>query len=231
MLANAPGARYARTTAPTAKHGSISLTSMRVRAPIAGTRTVSQASATDRSQRLCLALAFWNGRDPFLKERIFGLSGPEGNHGEDAKEYWWYNDATPTASWLRWRYYYPQAEFPYALLRQENARRSKDEPEFELVDTGIFEAYRYWQITADYAKAAPDDVCMRIELRNAGPDPAELHVLPTLWFRNRWSWDAGIKRPVIRVTADDGSGAVGVVPVANLIRLVNGSESGEATAR
>src|SRR6202163_2398039 len=96
------------------------------------------AGICDNHQRLCFALAFWNGRDPFLKERIFGLSGPEGNHGEDAKEYWWYSDATPTASWLRWRYHYPQAEFPYALLRQQNAKRRKNEPEFELVDTGIF---------------------------------------------------------------------------------------------
>ena len=149
------------------------------------------AGLSDRSQRLCFALTFWNGRDPFLKERIFGLSGPEGNHGEDAKEYWWYSDATPTGSWLRWRYHYPQAEFPYALLRQENARRNKEEPEFELVDTGVFEKDRYWQITADYAKASPDDICIRISVRNAGPDPAEIHVLPTLWFRNRWSWEAG----------------------------------------
>jgi hypothetical protein len=181
------------------------------------------AGFCDRAQHLCFALAFWNGRDPFLKERIFGLTGPEGNHGEDAKEYWWYSDATPTASWLRWRYHYPQAEFPYALLRQENAKRSKNEPEFELLDTGIFEADRYWQITADYAKAAPDDVCMRIELRNAGPDPAELHVLPTLWFRNRWSWEAGIKRPLIRVTTDDGR--VGVAAEEELLgkwRLVAG---------
>ena len=163
------------------------------------------AGLCDRAQRLCFGLAFWNGRDPFLKERIFGLSGPEGNHGEDAKEYWWYIDATPTSSWLRWRYHYPHAEFPYALLRQENARRSKDEPEFELVDTGVFEGNRYWQITADYAKASPDDVCMRISVRNAGPDPAELHVLPTLWFRNRWSWEAGVARPIIRATAETGN--------------------------
>jgi hypothetical protein len=169
------------------------------------------AGLSDRSQRLCFALAFWNGRDPFLKERIFGLSGPEGNHGEDAKEYWWYADATPTASWLRWRYHYPQAEFPYARLRQENAKRGKNEPEFELVDTGIFEGNRYWQITADYAKATPDNVCMRLSVRNAGPDSAELHVLPTLWFRNRWSWETGIKRPVVRAASDDGSGAVGVI--------------------
>ena len=161
------------------------------------------AGLCDREQRLCFALSFWNGRDPILKERIFGLSGPEGNHGEDAKEYWWSLDATPTASWLRWRYHYPQAEFPYARLRQENARRTRDEPEFELVDTNAFDGDRYWQITADYAKAAPDDVLIRIAARNAGPEPAELHILPTLWFRNRWSWDDGVPRPVIRAVSDE----------------------------
>ncbi len=116
----------------------------------------------DREQRLCFALSFWNGRDPILKERIFGLSGPEGNHGKDAKEYWWSLDATPTYSWLRWRYHYPQAEFPYARLRQENANRTCEQPEFELLDTGVFDDNRYWQITADYAKAGPDDVLIRI---------------------------------------------------------------------
>ena len=175
------------------------------------------AGLCDRSQRLCFALAFWNGRDPFLKERIFGLSGPEGNHGEDVKEYWWYSEATPTGSWLRWRYHYPQAEFPYAMLRQENAKRNKDEPEFELIDTGIFEDNRYWQITADYAKASPDDICMRISVRNAGPDSAELHFLPTLWFRNRWSWETGIARPVVRAAASDGSDVVGAVAEEELL--------------
>jgi hypothetical protein len=121
------------------------------------------AGLCDREQNLCFALSFWNGRDPILKERIFGLSGPEGNHGEDAKEYWWCLDATPTASWLRWRYHYPQAEFPYARLREENARRTGDDPEFELLDTGIFEGDRYWQITADYANAAPGDVLTRVQ--------------------------------------------------------------------
>jgi hypothetical protein len=161
------------------------------------------AGLCDREQRLCFALSFWNARDPILKERIFGLSGPEGNHGEDAKEYWWYLDATPTASWLRWRYHYPQAEFPYARLRQENARRSRDEPEFELLDTGAFDGDRYWQVTADYAKAAPDDVCIRIVARNAGPERAELHLLPTLWFRNRWSWEDGVPKPVIRDASNE----------------------------
>jgi hypothetical protein len=110
------------------------------------------AGICDLEQRMCFALSFWNGRDPFLKERIFGLSGPEGNHGEDAKEYWWYVDATPTASWLQWRYHYPQAEFPYARLREENARRDRTQREFDLEHTGTFDANRYWQIEVDYAK-------------------------------------------------------------------------------
>ena len=159
------------------------------------------AGICDLDQRLCFALAFWNGRDPFLKERLFGLSGNEGNHGEDAKEYWWYVDATPSSAWLRWRYHYPQAEFPYARLRAENAKRSKLEGEFELADTGVFTDDRYWQIDACYAKAAPDDVCLRIRVRNAGPDEAELHVLPTLWFRNRWSWFEDCPRPKLRADA------------------------------
>jgi len=170
------------------------------------------AGVCDLAQRLCLALAFWNGRDPFLKERIFGLSNREGNHGEDAKEYWWYADATPTASWLRWRYHYPQAEFPYARLRQENAKRGKGDREFELVDTGVFDGDRYWQIGADYAKASPHDLCLRIRVRNAGPEAAELHVLPTLWFRNTWSWEAGSARPAIRAaTPRDAAGAASAI--------------------
>ena len=171
------------------------------------------AGICDLEQRMCLALAFWNGRDPILKERIFGLTGNEGNHGEDAKEYWWYVDATPTSSWLHWRYHYPQAEFPYARLRQENARRGKRDREFELVDTGVFAEDRYWQIEAQYAKAAPDDVCLRLRIRNAGPDAAELHVLPTLWFRNRWSWDPGSPRPQLRAdpTPDAELGSVSAI--------------------
>ncbi len=170
------------------------------------------AGICDINQRLCLALAFWNGRDPFLKERIFGLSNSEGNHGEDAKEYWWYLDATPTASWLRWRYHYPQAAFPYDRLREENAARTREEGEFELLDTGIFNDERYWQITADYAKAAPRDLCLRLRIRNAGPETDELHVLPTLWFRNRWSWEEGRPRPVIRATPQtDATGVAGAL--------------------
>ena len=155
------------------------------------------AGICDDRQVLCFALALWNGRDPFLKERIFGLSGPEGNHGEDAKEYWWYLDSTPTHSWMRWRYMYPQAEFPYERLRAESRARGRGDPEFELLDTGIFDDGRYWEITADYAKASPEDVLIRISARNAGPETATLDVLPTLWFRNTWSWDPSASRPAL----------------------------------
>jgi Glycosyl hydrolase family 63 C-terminal domain len=152
----------------------------------------------DDRQLLCLAFAFWNGRDPFLKERIFGLTGGQGNHGEDAKEYWWYLDSTPSHSWMRWRYVYPQDEFPYEELVDENAHRDRRQPEFELLDTGVFDDDRYWDVTVDYAKASPDDLCIRVLVRNAGPRQETLHLLPTLWFRNRWSWDPAVERPQIR---------------------------------
>ena len=149
------------------------------------------AGICDRNQKLCFALAVWNGHDPFIKERMFGLTNGEGNHGEDVKEYYWYADATPTASWLSWLYHYPQAAFPYARLREENAKRSRKEREFELCDTGIFDDGRYWKIGVDYAKESPFDLCIRIRIRNVGPEAAKLVVLPTLWYRNRWSWDIG----------------------------------------
>jgi hypothetical protein len=151
----------------------------------------------DDEQVLCFAFAFWNGRDPVLKERIFGLTGPQGNHGEDAKEYWWYLDSTPTHSWMKWRYLYPQAAFPYRELVAENGRRGKLDPEFELLDTGVFDDDRYFDISAEYAKAAPDDICIRLTVRNAGPEAALLHVLPTIWFRNTWSWGDTQDRPSI----------------------------------
>jgi hypothetical protein len=156
----------------------------------------------DHRQWLNLAFAFWNGRDPILKERIFGLTGPEGNHGEDAKEYWWYLDSTPTHSWMRWRYHYPQAAFPYGELVAVNGDRTRDEPEYELLDTGLFDDDRYWQITLDYAKATPDDLCVRLLAHNAGPDEATLHVLPTLWFRNTWAWGTDDRIPLLAV--EDG---------------------------
>ncbi len=142
----------------------------------------------DRECRLCFALALWNGRDPILKERLFGLSNPQGNHGEDVKECYFYLDATPTHSYAKGLYKYPHAEFPYARLIEENARRGKDEREFELLDTGIFDESRYFDVTAEYAKAAPDDILIRLTIANRGPDAAEIHVLPTLFFRNTWSW-------------------------------------------
>jgi hypothetical protein len=155
------------------------------------------AGICDLEQRLCFAFAFWNGRDPILKERIFGLTGEEGNHGEDAKELWWYLDATPDASWLAWRYIYPQAEFPYAGLVEENGRRDRSDPEFELLDTGVVDTGG-WVIDVAYAKAAPDDICIHLVARNLSASAATLTVLPTLWFRNTWSWSAGASKPELR---------------------------------
>jgi hypothetical protein len=160
------------------------------------------AGFCDVQQRLCLGLALWNGRDPILKERAFGLAGPEGNHGEDVKEYWWYLDAVPSHAWNRWRYHYPQAAFPYQDLVAENARRTRLDPEYELLDTGAFDDSRYWITEVRYAKAAPADVLMTVRVTNAGPDPDTLHVLPTAWFRNTWSWDPGAPRPELALTAD-----------------------------
>ncbi len=149
------------------------------------------AAICDDQQRLLLGLALWNGQDPILKERMFGLTGPEGNHGEDAKEYWWYLDSTPTHSWMRWRYHYPQSAFPYQQLVQENRSRNRDLPEYELADTDVFAEDRYWRVEVTYAKADVDDILMRIEVRNMGPETAHLTVLPSLWFRNTWAWGRG----------------------------------------
>ena len=162
------------------------------------------AGLCDLRQRLCLALALWNERDPILKERIFGLTGEEGNHGEDAKEYWWYLDALPSHAWLRWRMHYAQGAFPYGELVAENRRRGRAEPEYELVDTGIFDGDRYFAVTVDYAKAGPEDLLMRITVRNHGPEAAALRVLPTLWFRNTWSWAPGSARPELGLDPDGG---------------------------
>jgi hypothetical protein len=149
----------------------------------------------DLKQRLCLALALWNGRDPILKERLFGLDNTEGNHGEDVKECYYFLDAAPTYSYLKMLYKYPQAEFPYRALVEENGRRGMDAPEFELLDTGIFDDDRYFDIFIAYAKANPDDLLMRLTICNRGPDEASLHVLPQLWFRNIWSWSGAAERP------------------------------------
>src|SRR4051794_102661 len=156
------------------------------------------AGFSDVEQRLCLALALWNGRDPILKERIFGLTGNEGNHGEDAKEYWWYLDALPSHAWNRWRYHYPQRAFPYGDLVTENGRRGKDDPEYELLDTGAFDEDRYWIVEVDYAKGDPHDLLMTVRVTNAGPETETLHVLPTAWYRNTWTWDADEPQPQLR---------------------------------
>src|SRR5262249_12942903 len=140
--------------------------------------------------------------DPILKERLFGLTGPEGNHGEDVKDYYFYLDSTPTHAYMKGLYKYPQAEFPYARLLDENRRRGKQDPEFELIDTGAFEDDRYFDVLAEYAKATPDDLLIRVTVTNRGPDPAPLHVLPTLWYRNTWSWEEGSERPRLRRSPD-----------------------------
>ena len=143
---------------------------------------------TDRECRLCLAVALWNGRDPILKERLFGLTNLEGNHGEDVKEAYYYIDATPTYSYMKALYRYPQGEFPYRQLVEENRRRTRNDPEFELVDTGVFQEDRFFDVLAEYAKAGPDDILIRFTVANRGPQAARLDLLPTLWFRNTWTW-------------------------------------------
>ena len=158
------------------------------------------AGVCDSAQRFCFAFAFWNGADRELKERPFGLTNAEGNHGEDVKDYWWYLDNTPSHAWMRWRYHYPQAAFPYDDLRRANANRGRELDEYELVDTGIFEESRFFVVDVDYAKASPTDYCIRVTARNAGPEEATLHVLPTLWFRNTWAWGLpkGHTEPLLR---------------------------------
>jgi hypothetical protein len=156
------------------------------------------AGICDAQARLCLALALWNGKDPILKERLFGLSNKEGNHGEDVKEIYYYLNATPTHSYLKMLYKYPQREFPYCPLVEESTRRKSDtcQPEYELLDTGIFDEDRYWDVFVEYAKADTDDILMRITVHNRGPEAATIHVLPQLWFRNTWSWNIS-DRPVL----------------------------------
>jgi hypothetical protein len=176
------------------------------------------AAVCDAEQTWCLGLALWNGKDPIVKERMFGLSGPQGNHGEDVKEYWWYVDSTPTHSWMTWRYHYPQQEFPYEELVAENARRGKEDREYELVDTGVFAGDRYWAITVDFAKAAPHDLLVRITVDNQGPDEATLDLLPTLWYRNTWAWGlpGSAARPAIGA---EGTTLVGRHPIKGTLRL------------
>jgi hypothetical protein len=163
------------------------------------------AGISDRHQRICFAVALWNRRDPILKERLFGLNGNEGNHGEDVKEYYFYLDSTPTHSYMRYLYKYPHAEFPYARLVEENRRRGKDALEFELMDTGVFEDGRYFDVEVEYAKAGPEDLLIAIHVSNRGPEAAGLDLLPTVWFRNTWSWDARAERPRLAVAGGSPS--------------------------
>ena len=157
----------------------------------------------DAKQRLCIAVALWNGKDPILKERMFGLSNRQGNHGEDVKELYYYLDAVPTYSYARMLYKYPQAEYPYDRLVQENARRGRQEPEFEIIDTGIFDDDRYFDVDIEYAKAGAEDILLRLTIHNRGPEEATIHVLPQVWFRNSWSWFATGRKPSLELVGND----------------------------
>src|SRR5215469_15732143 len=152
---------------------------------------------SDKRQHLCFALSLWNGNDPILKERLFGLNGYEGNHGEDVKELYYYLDSSPTHSYMKMLYKYPQAAFPYQRLLEENRRRTREQPEFELIDTGLFDEDRYFDVFIEYAKADMEDILIRITVHNRGKDAAPLHILPTAWFRNTWSWGTDEYRPVM----------------------------------
>ena len=160
------------------------------------------AGISDIRHELCMALALWNGADPILKERMFGLTGPEGNHGEDVKECWWYTEGLPSHALLRWRYHYPQAPFPYADLVAENGRRGKLDPEYELIDTGVFDDGRFWIVEVTYAKVSPTEILCQIDIENHGPDEAVLDVLPTLWFHNSWRWADSPDIPALRLDGD-----------------------------
>jgi len=170
------------------------------------------AGLSDDKQRLCFALALWNGRDPILKERLFGLTNSEGNHGEDVKEYYFYLDSTPTHSYMKYLYKYPQRAYPYADLVETNRQRSRDEFEYELLDTGVFEGDRYFDVFVEYAKAGPEDVLVQITAANRGPEAAELHLLPTLWFRNDWS--SWISKPAEKPLLKQVDGPAGARAVA-----------------
>jgi hypothetical protein len=159
------------------------------------------AGISDDRQLLCFALALWNGRDPILKERLFGLNNSEGNHGEDVKEYYFYLDSTPTHSYMKYLYKYPQAEYPYGPIIEANRARDKQAPEYEQLDTGIFDDDRYFDVFIEYAKGGPEDILIEITVCNRGPEPAEIHVLPTLWFRNTWSWSRNEEKPELKTLA------------------------------
>jgi Glycosyl hydrolase family 63 C-terminal domain len=171
------------------------------------------AGMCDDRQRLCFALALWNGQDPILKERLFGLTNNEANHGEDVKEYYFYLDSTPTHSYMKYLYKYPQAAYPYNNLVETNRRRGRQDFEYELIDTGVFDQDRYFDVFVEYAKASPEDILIQITIHNRGPEAAEVHVLPTLWFRNQWSWQSQADRPRLRQIA--GTSGAGVIQASD----------------
>jgi len=173
------------------------------------------AGVCDRHQQICLAVALWNGYDPILKERLFGLTGPQGNHGEDVKEYYYYLDNTPTHTYMKYLYKYPQIAYPYEQLVEVNGKRGRQEPEYELIDTGIFDKNRYFDVFVEYAKVGPEDIQMRISVVNRGPDTADLDLLPTLWFRNVWSWQANTPRPSLSHYQHTSFPTVAIVKAVN----------------
>ena len=187
------------------------------------------AGFSDDELRWCLSLALWNGSDPFLKERLFGLTNAEGNHGEDVKELYFYLDATPTHSYLRMLYKYPQARFPYEELRRENARRTTHDPEYEILDTGVFDENRYFDVTVEYAKATPDDILMRVTVINRADRGASLHLLPQLFTRNIWSWDDDSEKPWLRRRRRQG--ARPTIPAWPIASLPSTSLASSSSAR
>jgi len=167
----------------------------------------------DRHQFVCFAVALWNGRDPIIKERLFGLTGNEGRHGEDVKEYSFCLDSTPTHSYMKYLYKYPHAAYPYNALLEGNRSRSRMDPEYELLDTGVFDDNRYFDVFVEYAKAAPEDILIRITLANRGPEAAGIDLLPTIWFRNNWTWGLDARKPRLAAEAtNDGAPSICVRP-------------------
>ena len=168
------------------------------------------AGISDRTQKICFAVSLWNGRDKILKDRLFGLAGPEGNHAEDVKEYYYYLDCTPTHSYMKYLYKYPQEEFPYEDLKQENKRRDKTQDEYELIDTGVFDDDKYFDVFIEYAKAEFDDICIKITAHNRGEESAPLHILPTVWFRNIWSWEKDAEKPLMKRKDSDSDDVLAI---------------------
>jgi hypothetical protein len=193
-------------------HGTILPTTKRARAPTTGARTGSPEISGDH-QRLCFSVALWNGKDPILKERLFGLTNSEGNHGEDVKEYYYYLDSTPTHSYMKYLYKYPQNAYPYSNIIENNRRRGRNDAEYELLDTGVFNEDRYFDVFVEYAKATPTDILIEISVANRGPETATLHVLSTLWFRNTWSWWPDQPKPSL--SAMSAAGGAGVISASH----------------